>query len=319
MTTTTLTDRYVDAAMRTVPEDQRSDLADELRTSIEDQVDARVEAGEPREQAERSVLVELGDPELLAANYTDRQLYLIGPRYYLDWWRMTKLLLWIVIPFAGLGVAIARTLTGSGIGEVIAATVVTMLTVAMHIFFWTTLIVVVLERSGAGMKKPYRGMWKPEMLPEPRQSGAGFSDMVASLIFLVVAAAALLWDRFIGFVPTEPGLSFFNPDLWPWGFAALFVLMALEAALSLVVYFRGRWTVALAVLNALLALAVAVPALALLAQGELLNPEFFGTIIPGSGVGAILGVITGFVIAGIAAWDIIDVAIKTARGRIAHS
>jgi hypothetical protein len=319
MPTTTLTDRYVDAAMRTVPEDQRSDLADELRTSIEDQIDARIEAGEPREHAERSVIVELGDPELLAAKYTDRQLYLIGPRFYLDWWRLTKLLLWIVIPCAGLGVAIARTLTGSGIGEVIGATIVTMLTVAMHIFFWTTLIVVIIERSGAQMRKPYSGTWKPEMLPEPRQSGAGFGDMVASLIFLVVAAAALLWDRFIGFVPTEPGLSYFNPDLWPWGFAALFVLMGLEAALSLVVYFRGRWTVGLAVLNALLALAVAVPALVLLAQGELLNPEFYATIIPGAGVPAIIAVITGFVIAGIAAWDIIDVAIKAARGRTVRS
>ncbi|WP_019179645.1 permease prefix domain 1-containing protein [Microbacterium yannicii] len=316
MPTTTLTDRYVDAAMRTVPEDQRSDLADELRVSIDDQIDARVAEGEPREQAERSVIVELGDPELLAAQYTDRQLYLVGPRYYLDWWRLTKLLLWIVIPLAGLGVAIAHTLSGAGIGEVIGATVVALLNVAMHVFFWTVLIVVILERTGTRMRKPYEGAWKPEMLPEPRQRGAGFGDMVASLIFLVVAAAALLWDRFIGFVPTEPGLSFFNPDLWPWVFAGLFVLMALEAALSIAVYFVGRWTVPLAVLNAALALAVAVPALILLAQGELLNPDFFATTTPGADVGSILTVITGFVIAGIAVWDIIDVAAKARRGRI---
>ena len=58
--------------------------------------------------------------------------------------------------------------------------------------------------------------------------------------------------------------------------------MALEAALSVVVYFRGRWTVPLAVVNAVLALAVAVPALVLLvARDELLNPEWFATIIPG--------------------------------------
>ena len=316
--TITLTDRYVDAAMRTVPEDQREDLAAELRASIDDQVDARVTDGEQREQAERAVLVELGDPDVLAAKYTDRQLYLIGPRYYLEWWRLTKLLLWIVIPCAGLGVAIAQTLAGSNIGEVIGTTVVTMLTVAMHLFFWTTLIVVILERSGTRMRKPYAGMWKPEMLPEPRQSGAGFGDLVASLVFLAVAAGALLWDRFIGFIPTEPGLSFFNPDLWPWAFAALFVLMALEAALSIAVYFRGRWTVPLAVVNALLALAVAVPALVLLARGELLNPEWFATIIPGDEVGAILTASVGFVIVGTAVWDIVDVAIKAARGGVAR-
>ena len=34
--TASLTDRYVDAAMRTVPENQRADLAAELRVSIDD-------------------------------------------------------------------------------------------------------------------------------------------------------------------------------------------------------------------------------------------------------------------------------------------
>ena len=43
-TTTSLTDRYVDAAMRTVPEKQRADLAAELRASIDDQIDARSSA-----------------------------------------------------------------------------------------------------------------------------------------------------------------------------------------------------------------------------------------------------------------------------------
>ena len=48
--TSTLTDRYVDAAMRTVPEKQRPDLSAELRASIDDQIDARVDAGEaPRD------------------------------------------------------------------------------------------------------------------------------------------------------------------------------------------------------------------------------------------------------------------------------
>ena len=44
MTTANLTDRYVDAAMRTVPENQRGDLAAELRGSIDDQIEARSSA-----------------------------------------------------------------------------------------------------------------------------------------------------------------------------------------------------------------------------------------------------------------------------------
>ncbi len=121
MNTTTLTDRYVDAAMRTVPEKQRADLGAELRASIDDQVDARVEGGEPHDAAERAVLTELGDPDKLAAGYTDRPLWLIGPRYYLDWWRLLKLLLGIVPACAAFGVALAQTLAGASFGEIIGS------------------------------------------------------------------------------------------------------------------------------------------------------------------------------------------------------
>ena len=63
MTTATLTDRYVDAAMRTVPEAQRADLAAELRGSIDDQIEARLGEGEDQASAERAVLTDLGDPD----------------------------------------------------------------------------------------------------------------------------------------------------------------------------------------------------------------------------------------------------------------
>ena len=315
---TTLTDRYVDAAMRTVPEDQRQDLAAELQASIDDQVEARIESGEPRDDAERAVLTELGDPDKLAAEYTGRQLYLIGPRYYLDWWRLLKLLLWIVLPTAGFGVVLARTLTGSDIGEVIGGTVVTLMTVALHLVFWTTLIFVIFERGwDRGTRRPWTE-WSVDQLPEPRPQGIGFGDMVATLVFLAIAVGALIWDQVIGFVPTEPGLAFLNPGLWPWWISGLFVLMALEAVLAVTVYLRRGWTWALAIVNTVLALAVAVPALVLLAQGMLINPEFFPTVVgetaePGSDLAVILNVVFGFVIAGIAVWDIVDVFVKTSR------
>ncbi len=112
-TTATLTDRYVETAMRTVPEGQRADLAAELRASIDDQLEARVAQGELRDAAERAVLTDLGDPEKLAADYTDRPLWLIGPRYYLTWWRLTKLL-WAIVPVcAAFGVALGQLLSGA--------------------------------------------------------------------------------------------------------------------------------------------------------------------------------------------------------------
>ncbi|MBW9092292.1 hypothetical protein JNB62_01185 [Microbacterium jejuense] len=316
--TATLTDRYVDAAMRTVPEAQRDDLATELRGSIDDQIEARIADGADPESAERAVLTDLGDPDVLAAGYTGRQLHLIGPRYYLDWWRLLKLLLWIVLPCVAFAVALAQVLNGATIGEVIGSAVVTVLTAALHIAFWVTLVFVVLERTGH--QTMTSGPWTPERLPEPRQRGAGLGDMIASIGFLLIMAGVILWDHFIGLVPTQRGLSFLNEDLWPWWIMALFLVMAMEAVLAIAVYGVGRWTVPLAVANGILNLIIAVPALWLLAEGRLINPDFFPSIIDGAEgetVQTIIVTIVAFVIVGVAIWDTTDAALKAARSRSA--
>ncbi|MDY0908749.1 permease prefix domain 1-containing protein [Microbacterium sp. CFBP9034] len=318
MTTTTLTDRYVDAAMRTVPEAQRDDLAAELRGSIDDQIDARVAEGEERTDAERAVLTDLGDPDKLAAGYTERPLWLIGPRYFLEWWRLLKLLLWIVLPCAAFGIALAQVLAGAGIGEVIGTIVPVLISVTVHLGFWTVLVFAVVERTSRRDAKTPFLPWTVDQLPEPRTRGAGFGDLIASLVFLLFAAGAILWDLLIGFVPSEPGLSFLDPGLWPTWIIGLFVLMALEAAFAVIVYAVGRWTPWLAVVNGILNIAIAVPALWLLSQGRLINPDYFPTIIPGESgaeVGLIVSTLVGFVIAGAAIWDTIDGGLKAVRAR----
>jgi hypothetical protein len=318
-TATTLTDRYVYAAMRTVPEAQRADLGAELRGSIDDQVEARVAEGEAPSAAERAVLTDLGDPDKLAAGYTERPLYLIGPAYFLDWWRLLKLLLWIVLPSAAFGITLAQVLAGAdSVGVVIGTVIPVLLSVTVHLGFWTVLVFAIVERSTKGERRTPLTPWTVDQLPEPSSRGAGFGDMVGSLVFLAAGAGAILWDLFVGFVPTEPGLSFLNPGLWPNAIFILFGLMALEAGLAIAVYAVRRWTIGLAIVNGLLNLAIAVPAVWLLMQGELINPEYFPTIIEGGSgaeVQTIVTVIVGFVIVGAAGWDTIDASLKAVRAR----
>ncbi|MFH8248918.1 permease prefix domain 1-containing protein [Microbacterium sp. B2969] len=314
--TSTLTDRYVDAAMRGVPEKQRADLAAELRGSIADQIDARIEAGEPAQSAEREVLIELGDPDKLAAGYLERPLWLVGPRYYLDWWRLLKLL-WAIVPVcAAFGVALGQTLAGASFGEIVGSVVGVVIAVIVHVAFWVTLVFVILERTGHETMDP--APWTPDRLPEPKASGAGFGDMIASLVFLAIGVGAVLWDHFVGW-PVGGGerLPFLDPGLWPWWIAALFVVMALEAILAVTVHARGRWTMGLAAGNAVINVVFAVAALWLLAGGRLVNPDFFPTVIPedAAEVAGILGIILGFVIGGVAIWSSIDAFLKARRAR----
>ncbi|BDV31671.1 hypothetical protein Microterr_23310 [Microbacterium terricola] len=303
--------------MRTVPERQRADLGAELRASIDDQIDARLGAGEPAEIAEREVLTGLGDPDKLAAGYTDRPLHLIGPKYYLDWWRLLKLLMWIVPPFAAFGVALGMTLAGDPFGSIVGTTVTVVLQVIVHLGFWVTFVFVLVERySTRATEDDALVPWTLDQLPQPRQSGAGLGEMLTSVVGLVVGVGAIIWDQVIGFVPGVD-ISFLDPGLWPWWLGGLFLVMAVQTGLQVVVYLVGRWTMTLAGISAALTLVASVPALWLLSQDRLINPQFWTTVIPDDGaeVGQIVSIVAGFGIAAGAIWAIIDVFLKARRAR----
>ncbi|KHK97978.1 hypothetical protein LK09_09040 [Microbacterium mangrovi] len=319
----TLTDRYVDAAMRTVPEKQRADLGVELHGSIADQIDARIDAGETPDAAEIAVLTELGDPDKLAAGYTGRVLHLIGPRYYLDWWRLLKLLLWIVPVCVAFGIGLGQALAGAAPGTIIGQMVLGVMQAILQVSFWTTLVFVILERTGHETMDA--GPWTPDRLPEPKQSGAALGDAIAVIVCLLITAGAIVWDLTIGFVPGHP-VSILNPQLWPWAVLSLFVVMALRCALAVAVWVRGRWTRMLATLNTVLALIVwgilaytggwvFNPALV-----PPLNPAFFEAVIGAQDAATVQRVLTVLIWAGaavIVAWDAVDSVLKARRSRVA--
>lgn len=317
--TATLTDRYIAATVRSLPAGLQKEVGDELRASIADAVDARTANGETFEHAEHAVLTELGDPAALAAGYADRPLHLIGPKYYLTWWRLLKILLAIVPACAVGGVAIAQALAGAGIGEIIGEAIVVALSVIVHVSFWTTLVFFILERTGAdtGVR------WSVDQLPEDPQNGTGHADLIASLIMLALFAGVLVWDQLRGWTASvdEP-LSILNPGLWPWGIGALLALLVAEAVLSVAVFARGHWTMTFAWINAALAAVVMVLGLTALMNGMLYNPRFVDEVFLSNGVGddavIVLAVLTGIGIVGITVGDMIDGWRKAARARLAR-
>ncbi len=317
---TNFTDRYLLVATRSVPESGRAELAAELRASIVDAIEARTANGEPHEAAERAVLTGLGDPERLAAGYLDRPLQLIGPEYYLDWWRLLKLLLWIALPVATLGIALGRVLSGATVGEVIGAIVTAILTVGVHLVFWTTLLFVIIERTGA--RRP-RAAWSLDSLPEPRPKGLGIADLASTLIFAAVVIAAVCWDRFAGFVQLDgTGIPVLEPTRWLVWLGILLVLTVAGTVLGIALYRRGRWTTALAAANAALAVVAGVVGVVLLVSGTLLNSAFFQAVAPTRPESAqqtttMIGVVIVIVIAVWSAADGVIKSVRQDRGRTA--
>ncbi|HEX7351153.1 permease prefix domain 1-containing protein [Brachybacterium sp.] len=309
----TLTSRYIDATARSLPADLEQDVREELTASIADAVEARIEQGEDPEVAERAALTELGDPAALAAGYTDRPLHLIGPRYYLTWLRLLKTLLIIVPPIAMLGAGIAHAISGASVGGVIAEAIAIGLSVTVHLFFWVTLVFVILERT----RTETGTTWDVDQLPEERSSGTGRADLIPSLVLIALMLGAVAWDLTRGLAVIDGStLPVLHPSLWPGWILLFAALLLLEAALAIANFVRKRWTTAAAIVNTALAVGFVSWALTLLGQGRLLNPELL-EIARASGVDGdvsfTLGVILVVGILGGSAWDAIDGWIKTAR------
>lgn len=304
--TTSLTDRYVWAAARSVPQAQRPEFERELRERIGDAIDAHIARGAAAADAEHAALVELGDPWQLAAGYVDRPLHLIGPRYFAAWWRLVKLLLVILVPLSAVGVLLGQVLSGAPIGEIIAEPITVALSVAVHVAFWTTLVFAIAERSATAMPV---ATWTPEQLPQVRDDArAGrLGDLIASVVFLAIFAGAIVWQQTGAiFVDGERlPIPVLDPALWSFWIPYFLVLLALEVAFAVVIYLRG-WTWTMAGANVLLNVAFTVPAVWLFLSGRLFSPEFLDAIAWPWPSGEPVVVILTFVFIGVAVWDIID-------------
>jgi hypothetical protein len=314
---TTLTDRYVWAAARSLPETQRDEFGRELRERIGDVIDAHVERGAAPADAEHAALVELGDPLRLAATYVDRPLQLIGPKYFLTWWRLLKLLLAIVVPIAAAGVLLGQVLSGADVGGIIGTTISTTLAVFVNLCFWVTLVFAVLERS-PGASVP-GSTWTPEELPQPRDDArAGrLGDLIASLVFLSLFAAAIVWQQsgvvWIG--GERQPIPVLDPALWSFWIPYFLVLLVLEAVFAIVIYLRG-WTWVMAGLNVLLSAAFTIPAVWLFLSGQLFAPEFVEAIgWPWGEASDVTATVLLIVVIGVTVWDVIDGFIKASRNR----
>ncbi|GIJ22660.1 HAAS signaling domain-containing protein [Micromonospora lutea] len=310
--TSTLTDRYLSATLRSVPVARRDEIATELRALIADMVEGRTSTGEDTATAEREVLTELGDPAQLAARYADRRLQLIGPTYYLAWQRLLILLLSFIPAIAGVTVGLVEATVSDNPAGAIGAGVSVAFNVAVQVTFWVTAVFAVLERLGTPLNLP---AWNVDQLPDrPVERDVTLTDVCASIVFLVLLIAFLPWQHFQSVMGAGDRLPILDPALWSFWLPALLIVLVASIGLELAKYRAGRWTWPLVAVNAVLNLAFAAPAIWLLITDRLLNPEFVDQFAwlrdGGFDTVARISVVSIIVIT---LWDVVDSAVKARR------
>lgn len=320
---TNWTERYLEAALRSIPEAKRTDVERELRSSIADALEERVATGEDRGAAERAVLEGLGDPYQLASGYTGRPNYLIGPELFSIYRTFLPRLLGAVVPLVGL-IIVAVTMADSGdLGDALGAGISAAIGVAIQIAFWTTATFIFLERADTAREARTElvekaGRWKVERLPEKESGRMTAGETVGEVVTALITIGGLLFLRSIS-VPGAAGaeISLFEPILTNFWYPIWIAVLLAQAVLHIIVFTVGRWTIPLAAGFAALQLAFALPLIYLATRGILVNPAFAAEIgwppmAQGDGV-VMLAVAVGTAIA--SAWEIAGAFIRARNGR----
>ncbi|MFC7495664.1 MULTISPECIES: HAAS signaling domain-containing protein [unclassified Nocardioides] len=279
-----LTERYLHAVTRRLPEDQRADVAEELRATIADRIDTLAAQRSDADHAanERLALQELGDPDRLAAGYTGRRLQLIGPDLYPAYERLLKPVLVIAVPAVTILVAVIDALSGESLGDIVGGAVGLAVSLVVQVAFWVTLVFAIVERTadGAANLPSSLGVASTvDQLPDLPSRRGSLSDLIASLVWLGLIGLAIVWQEVQS--PLDGGVPLLDPDLWSFWLPLILVLLVAEAVFEVVKYRIGRWTPALATVNAVLGAVFAAPIAYLAATDKLLNPAAVAEIQDG--------------------------------------
>lgn len=307
----TLTDKYVHAVTRSLPEEQRADVADELRVTIADRIDSlRDNERLDHDEAEYAAVAELDDPIRMTAGYTGRPLHLIGPAVYPTYVRVLKSILFAVLPVIVVVLVATKVLQGDSAGAIVGHAAWTTFTIGIQIAFWVTLVWVLVERGATPGSTPEQlgTKWKPEHLPEPpRATQFPLGETIASVAFLLVSIGFLVGQHFWAWHEDgSESLPMLDPDLWSSWLPFLIVVLVAMIGLEIAKRRTGHWTTALAGTNTALALLFAVPVVWLAAADRLLNPALLPVIEDHIGdPGHINNVVIVATVA-ITLWDLFD-------------
>lgn len=240
----TLTDRYVASVLRLIPEAHREDIQAELKVAIEDAIDEKATYGQTHDAAERAVLNSLGEPARLAAEYSHRPLWLIGPDYYLAWLRLMKWLLWTLPVAVGAGAAALRLFVGDPALDSLWSGLVVALIVALNVAVWSTVGFIIVERVPATKPSDLGPLdrWSVKCLPATAIVDRQFSPIatiggVVLNVFLIALLSSLLGLE---------DVSILNTSAWTISISVLIALLAASAVSRVIRYARGRWTLILA-------------------------------------------------------------------------
>ncbi|PFV54352.1 hypothetical protein COL00_10540 [Bacillus cereus] len=285
-----LIDLYIQEVAKRLPEKNREDITLELRSTIDDMLPE-----DYNEKDVKSVLEKLGSPVSLANGYLDRPMHLIGPRYFDVYTTLLKMIIPIAAVIALISMVAENFIGYSGdqavlnvILQLIGKGIGGIFEVGLHVFFWLTLVFVILERTDkdkgiepltTSLKK-----WTPDDLKNisyiPKKKAISKFEVFGGLMWTAVWATLYFYANYLVGVynGTANGLKFvsptFNQDVLLQYWPIVVIMIVFEICISLYKLVQGQWTQRLAIGNAILQIAGTIVFIVIVVNPHVFNVGF---------------------------------------------
>lgn len=236
-----LIDRYVYEVGRHLSRKNRADIQVELKSTIADTLEDRVE-GEPTQEDVVQVLKEFGPPQQVAASYWPQGQYLIGPSLF-PLFRMVvgiAISVFVIVQLVLFGIAVVfnqEVLTFLDVLDIFGGLI-------GSVFTAFSIIVIVFAILQYFDVKPDTEdeEWDPNQLPQVEETETvSRGGMVAEITFSLVIIAFLLFlpDK-IGVVLNPFSEIILNPVIGNY-IPLIIVSIMLGLFVDVIVLWRGRW------------------------------------------------------------------------------
>lgn len=275
-----LVERYVQQVGRYLPQSDREEVQNELRSLLQDQLEDRYK-GAPSEDDIVELLTEFGEPRQMAASYSSAQ-YLVGPDLY-----PTMMLVlqrgWLWIPIIVVLVRVLVAFLTAEPTTLIGLFLDTAFTVVQALFVFSAIVVLIfaiMQHSGVELDEQKQA-FDPRDLPRVDERAAIDRGEVAfSIAFNIFGIFILGYFLRVGgltmrFNPAEPVEVLAVPQSW---LIFYIVTLAGESLVDIWALRHGRWTIGLLLAE------MALKLLGILAAYHVLMVPLFGllfTTVPG--------------------------------------
>lgn len=246
-------ERYVHMVVRNLPPRERGEIAAELRSLIQDQLDDRYGPNATPEQI-AIVLLELGSPSELASSYQS-DLHFIGPDLY-PYLMMGLRRIWLIVPALVIFLSVFAAITAAepvAFGGWLLETILNTAEATLVITAVVVLIFAVIERlvrendEFAQEMRENEEAFDPLHMPEvddPRSVDrfeAIFGVILGIIVVLILIYFAQVGGLTLRFDLSNPGEVIPVPRTW---LIVLIISGASQVAVQVLVLRRNQWDVA---------------------------------------------------------------------------